>query len=115
VINSSNGNILGELDEGQYPNADFGNSLTLNFCVESSSSNINHINNSCNFYPNPTSGKVVINIDGDFNVIVYDVLGNVIHETKNNSIDLSNEKNGLYFIEITKNNNIEIGKIILNR
>ena len=59
-------------------------------------------------------GKYV-NIDGDFNVIVYDVLGNVIHETKNNSIDLSNEKNGIYFIEITKNNNIEVSKIILNR
>ncbi len=115
VISSSNGDILGELDEGQYPNADFGNSLTLNFCVESSSSSINLINNSCNFYPNPTSGKVEINIHGDFIARVYDVLGNVILETKNNSIDLSNEKNGIYFIEIITNNNKEIGKLILNK
>ena len=48
-------------------------------------------------------------------IIVYDVLGNIIHETKNNLIYLSNEKNGLYFIEIIKNNNKEVGKIILNR
>ena len=115
VISSSNGDILGELDEGQYPNADFGNSLTLNFCVESSSLSINNINNTYKFYPNPTSGKVEINIDGDFIAIIYDILGNIIHETKNNLIDLSNEKNGIYFIEITKNNKKEIGKIILNK
>ena len=115
MISSSNGDILGELDEGQYPNADFGNSLTLNFCVESSSLSINNINNTYKFYPNPTSGKVEINIDGDFIAIIYDVLGNIIHKTKNNLIDLSNEKNGIYFIEITKNNKKEIGKIILNK
>ena len=82
--------LLGELDESQYPNADFGNSLTLNFCVESSSSGINDNNKLYNFYPNPSSGVVHINIDGDFKIIVYDVLGNVIHETNNNSIYLSN-------------------------
>ena len=115
VISSSSGDILGELDESQYPNADFGNSLSLNFCVESSSSSINDNKKLYNFYPNPTSGEVNINIDGDFNIFIYDVLGNVIHESKNNSIYLSNEKNGIYFIEIIKNNNKEIGKIILNK
>ena len=96
-------------------NSDFGNSLTLNFCVESSSSSVNHIYKPYNFYPNPSSGELYVNIDGDFNVIIYDVLGKVIQETNNNSIDLSNEKNGIYFIEIIKNKKIELGKIILNK
>ena len=52
---------------------------------------------------------------GDFKIIVYDVLGNIIHETNQQFNLFIKLKKWDIFHEIIKNNNKEVGKIILNR
>ncbi|WP_271766333.1 Calx-beta domain-containing protein [Aquimarina algiphila] len=58
-------------------------------------------------YPNPTAGEVNINIPLNL-VLVYNVTGKKVFETKNNSFSIANLPTGIYFIRIkTINGSIE--------
>lgn len=77
------------------------------------------INTSINFYPNPTTG--IVNVSGlnDAQIIVYNVLGEEVINTLNNSasakIDLSSFNTGNYIIKVIENNNVTTQKIILTK
>lgn len=96
----------------------------LNINCKNSSSIVNDINykNNIVIYPNPTSGKVKINIPNgeslNLEIYVKNILGEVrlykeIHEKSKVNIDISPFIDGLYFIELFKNNEkIYTGKLI---
>ncbi|MBL0287695.1 MAG: T9SS type A sorting domain-containing protein [Bacteroidetes bacterium] len=83
-------------------------------------------------YPNPTSGKLNINLKLDnvingYNVSIFSVDGkniynNTVNETLeagtiiNNEFDISNQANGIYFIRVTSENNLLLNqKFVLNK
>ncbi len=71
-------------------------------------------------YPNPTSGRITIEIEGDINEIyLADISGKLISKyiTKNQSrieLDLSMYSSGIYFIKFFDNQKWYSGKVILN-
>ena len=74
-------------------------------------------------YPNPSSGIVNVsanNIQTDFQVEVYNVLGQIIHIQDFNSqifstIDLNDLSNGVYFIHCKTKKESKIEKLIINK
>ncbi|MGB0887527.1 MAG: T9SS type A sorting domain-containing protein [Vicingaceae bacterium] len=81
---------------------------------------INIINNSnFNIYPNPTTG--LINIEGvkGANIVVYDVLGAIVHNevvaSAKTTIDLSNLNKGSYFVKIINNDEVSTQRIVLTK
>lgn len=67
-------------------------------------------------YPNPTKDIINIDIDFDFTLKVYNILGKEVSVIRksNNSIDVSNLKNGMYLLEVIVANMKTITKIIKN-
>tara|TARA_R100000951_G_scaffold12825_4_gene10269 strand:- start:2359 stop:4500 length:2142 start_codon:yes stop_codon:yes gene_type:complete len=91
--------------------------LTYNHCVDGWSGNLppaRILENKIIIYPNPT--KDIVNIVGkEFSIQVYNMTGKLITKKDNpTTIDLSNQASGIYTIQILKNNNIIIKKIIKN-
>ena len=66
-------------------------------------------------FPNPAKNKIFI--DGQCkNITIYNGYGDLIFNAKNiNEINISNFKNGLYFIEISTQNSIGIKKLIISK
>ena len=66
---------------------------------------------------NPTSREVIINsTDKIISITIYNIMGNEIMYTNtitNNKLDLSELNNGIYFIDIKRNNEIITKKLIL--
>jgi len=61
-------------------------------------------------FPNPVSNKVFIELsdDWDFNLRLYDGLGQLIMSDKNsNSIDVSYLHSGIYFVELINPNSLQ--------
>jgi uncharacterized repeat protein (TIGR01451 family) len=72
---------------------------------------------SISVYPNPTKDKV--NVSGDFtlqSVQLYDVQGRLLQTQLANDnqtiIDISVHSNGVYFIKVTSDKGIKVGKIV---
>jgi len=68
-------------------------------------------------YPNPSSGIVVIESGTkNCNIKVFNQLGQILYHVKsesgNESIDMSNWDNGIYFVEIQNSDNRKIQKLI---
>ena len=72
--------------------------------------------NKISIYPNPTKGLFNIEIKGAINkeikVIVRDVTGTKITETRSKTIDLSKNASGMYFIQVISDGNIYNSEII---
>ncbi len=91
--------------------------LTSQFFLESVKSNINYsllstaeFNDNSNYtiYPNPAKDKIFIkNIQSIAEVKIYDISGKVVNSLKTNSntVDISNLNKGIYFMEISTENN----------
>ena len=68
-------------------------------------------------YPNPFIDKINVSVDNEFSIQVFDFLGNQVYSNdseSSKSIDLSFLTSGIYFIEVTTNNNHLIKKLIKN-
>jgi hypothetical protein len=82
-------------------------------------SGINSIGNNATFvsaYPNPFSGDLILELNGEAQVVIYNILGekiveNVLHEGKN-QLDLMNLEKGIYLIYVANKNDTEIVKVI---
>ena len=118
TITNSAGTVLAELDEAQVPNADFGNSMTVDFCVDQSS-NTTELFSNIDLFPNPTSGLVNLRGVSNSTVKIMDILGKEIQSanilTDTYILDLSKEENGIYFIQINTNEEQILKKLILSR
>ena len=83
----------------------------------------NMLANQISFAPNPTTGMLSIRIDhetsGNLNLVVRDILGRVVLEDFNLSnsqmISLSDQENGVYFIEIKDGSSSTISKVLLQK
>ncbi|MDL2257025.1 T9SS type A sorting domain-containing protein [Bacteroidales bacterium OttesenSCG-928-I14] len=66
------------------------------------------------FYPNPVKENLIIS--GDFNYItLYNLNGQAVLKTTQNTIPVSNIPDGIYILEITKENKTVKGKIIIRK
>lgn len=90
-------------------------------CVTITLNNIqeNELSNNIKLYPNPTTGKLHVNLKklyDDITINILDVSGKVIQELSYNSVMhiefTLDERKGIYFIEIISDNNKAVLKII---
>lgn len=74
------------------------------------------VNYDLKLYPNPTSGKINIQSDLQWEQFsLYDMGGRLLHQGKimNNAIEINHFENGIYLIELQKETTIYRGKIVL--
>ena len=64
-------------------------------------------------YPNPTTGVVFVNAEGIKNIVVVNSLGQIVCETIENRIDLSQFGNGLFMLRIETENGINVERIMV--
>ncbi|MGC6470248.1 MAG: PKD domain-containing protein [Flavobacteriales bacterium] len=109
-IYDASGNVLTSLES---PNADFGEEISLEFCVESSVS-ILEKSNKVKVFPNPSYGVVTLSAPTRGEVIIYNTLSSEVYRamksTNDLQLDLSKLDKGIYFI----NFNNSVNKLILN-
>lgn len=77
------------------------------------------INASPKIIPNPSNGKFLVEMGGDFNASIYDLFGNklkvlISKEVTGCQIDMTDHKPGVYVLSITKYWNNYIFKIVIN-
>lgn len=116
-INSNDGCIkIPNTNHWEFPNNNVGRYANPNVPIEKPNQNLPM------FYPNPTQGKININIKfdetaSDFILTIYAVNGSQIYSKTINEtiekenyltkeIDITNEPNGIYFLRVTANNKV---------
>jgi len=108
-------------------NGDYAVEVTQNSCIDTSvcvqistvgintstSLSVRNIN----VYPNPTTGKIVIEGENIERVEIINPIGQIIKQytVRNKSIliDISSQRKGIYFLRITTNNGVVIDKVVL--
>jgi hypothetical protein len=67
-------------------------------------------------YPNPNTGEFTIETPQELNITIFSSLGQIVHQQNlvvgKNLIDLHNQANGIYFIQLNQNGNLSTSKII---
>lgn len=63
-------------------------------------------------YPNPTNGLFTVDLNHNETLQLLDNNGKVLLVQTNNTIDISNHPNAMYFVQIISNNNIQTLKLI---
>jgi len=97
---------------------------TITYCLFSCSTGINENNNNSfiNLYPNPSDGKITIEISkgDDINanqISIYNSIGSLVWQNSNSealiNIDISSFQKGIYFLKVQNKNNIHTEKIIV--
>jgi hypothetical protein len=90
-------------------------SITVRPCTSINNSSAEQFN--FNIYPNPSDGVFMIESDAPIFIIkVYNQLGMLVYQglTENgkHNIDLSNQANGIYFVEVQNKNSLKTQKLI---
>ena len=71
-----------------------------NFITETSLSSTNvELPNQIRLFPNPTTSEVVLNSDKQYDIEVYDMLGNKVIELTGNTIDMSHLSSATYIVK----------------
>jgi hypothetical protein len=66
-------------------------------------------------YPNPTNNTLYLNCKDCSNIRVYDIYGKLVLEKSNTNImELAPLSQGIYFVELSENNNRRVFKVIKN-
>jgi hypothetical protein len=84
------------------------------------------LDNYISVFPNPSTGTVFVDMNafdlGNVEMKVYNVLGDVISQTTGNitspsriKLDISNQPNGIFFLEVRSANEKTVKKIILDK
>lgn len=95
-------------------------SITFTDSVAIIITNIENISlSNINVYPNPANE--ILNINTNYvidNVVITDITGKIIENislnTQQNSINISDLENGIYFVKITSNNNVFVKQFVKN-
>lgn len=66
-----------------------------------------------NIFPNPTTGKVSIQIEGLEKVEIYNVAGRLIKTSNRSEFDLSQETKGVYFVKVITSQGAQTEKLVL--
>lgn|GEM_PF-4627515 len=76
---------------------------TPNNCPQDVGLKNNFINKNLHIYPNPAHSEITLEISGssnhDFEIMIFDILGNEISKTQANVINISELLEGVYFIK----------------
>ncbi|MFP4526684.1 MAG: T9SS type A sorting domain-containing protein, partial [Bacteroidales bacterium] len=77
---------------------------------------------SVNVYPNPGNGNYSIELDGEMNesinVMVFNAVGKLVYQKKyknpssKETINITNQNDGIYFLKVTSNNTEKVIKLI---
>ena len=73
-------------------------------------------NTSVNIYPNPTSGPIAIEAEGQNIVTISNSLGQIVSTSSINGysvVDLSNQTKGIYFVELQSEGSIIVEKVVV--
>jgi len=90
----------------------------------STNAGINNIedNGSINLYPNPSNGQFTINLTGNQNgytVEIYNIMGGKVYQSvlanSQNTINLSSQPDGMYFVYLKSEEDVEVGKVLVTR
>ena len=73
--------------------------------------------NRISLYPNPTSGIIFVELDENFDAVVYNYQGQVMYKRYDNygNLDLSDLRAGVYFLEIRMDDKVMVEKIIIDK
>lgn len=75
------------------------------FGTEVASTGLNKLSFVAQAYPNPTTKYVIINIEENANICIYDMLGQIKYNGKlnkgTNSIDIANYINAMYIVKVS--------------
>lgn len=90
--------------------ADFGSEISYNFCINTLSLNAENLEYKFNIYPNPSDGnfKIETNVEGEKQILIIDVTGQIVHKKVTNSTDIQIQKSlssGVYLVNILHNDN----------
>ncbi len=64
-------------------------------------------------YPNPTTGKIRLQAEGVERIEIMDIQGKQIYTGIKKEINLSNNSKGIYFIKVTTEKGVAVGKMVL--
>lgn len=76
---------------------------------------IEEIDSNVSIYPNPTKGIVNIEVEGLKGVIVMNALGQIVLETVDNKIDLSQFGTGLFMLRIATEQGVRMQRVIIEK
>jgi hypothetical protein len=86
---------------------------SIRFVKNTSTASLNDYTNSINIFPNPSSQYINVNIDTEFEAVVFDLLGKeLIRENITDRLDISSLEKGTYILNLTDGINTSIHKII---
>ena len=122
-LNNNNSNRVFFNTEGIWENSNYAGSLMIQpvFKYDDVLVSVNEITEAESkklIYPNPSTGIIFINSVSPVEVVVYDIYGKKVMELPKavyNTIDLSRLSNGVYFLNISDNNQTQIEKIIISK
>lgn len=95
---------------------EIGGAIPVRFVRDASTASINDYTNAITIYPNPTTSILNIEGDKDYQIRLYDLLGNKVLETQGNSINMEHLSSATYIVKATdKSNNEELTyKVVKN-
>jgi hypothetical protein len=114
--NGASGSMTGSFDfcdmtppaSSPFIDLNFGTvSPTITYCVGVGIV-ANNVSSTINIYPNPTTGILNIEMEENFTIDIYNVLGEKVITTNDSKINLSSYQNGIYFVLLKD----EIGNLI---
>jgi hypothetical protein len=74
---------------------------------------INELANNVIIYPNPTTGKITVDVPGFAKVEIYNTVGQLVETKTVNTFDISSYNTGIYFFRIYDINNNTVTKRIM--
>ena len=97
-------------------NAVKGYGFSVRFVRNASTASTNDYSNAIAIYPNPTTSILTIEGNKEYQIKVYDLLGNKVLETQGNSINMEHLSTATYIVKATdKSNNEELTyKVVKN-
>ena len=92
------------------------NAYSVRFVRDTSTASINDYSNDIAIYPNPTSSILIIEGNKEYQINVYDLLGNKVLEAEGSSINMEHLSTATYIVKATdKSNNEEMTyKVVKN-
>jgi uncharacterized repeat protein (TIGR03803 family) len=122
-------NISASVETDMHDFAGTDGELPTGGLIEYAVTDINQISvtsNQLSIYPNPTSGQFTIELNGNqygYTVEIYNVVGEKIYVTpkslegdfQKQTIDLSSQPDGIYFVYLKWEEGVEVGKVMVTR
>lgn len=128
LADESNGDVYYRLtafyltDNGETCESDYAATLNdpdLHYISIDLTSTEENKESSIKLYPNPSNGRIFIELEGMQKVVVYNVLGQILLNKEANGdvlqIDLSSFENGMYWLGITTQNGMVTRPFVLSR